>query len=192
MNNQNIYHDIKDVTTESGLPDEPVTLTEMKDYMRLEGFVDVDESTTEELSDFDFDDDLIEDFITAARKKLEKHLGLSIVYHSWKDCFTNGAGDTEIRNGPIREITEVTYKDDTVIYEDSYETTGFDFLTLDTVFSVPIIVYYEAGYEDCPEELRIAIMKIVWHWFQTRDLGTLPEGVLTSVSEFKRAWTWLA
>ena len=73
MNNQNLIYDIKDITTESGLPEEPVTLQEMKDYLRLEGFVDEEESTTESLSDFTFDDTLINTMISAARQKIEKY-----------------------------------------------------------------------------------------------------------------------
>jgi len=61
------WANVVDITDSSGAITEPVTLQEAKDYMRLTGFVDVGESPTTDLSDFSFDNDLIEDLITAAR-----------------------------------------------------------------------------------------------------------------------------
>lgn len=195
-NNQNIYWDIKDITTESGI-DEPVTLGEMKDYLRLEGFVDEDESTTESLSDFDFDDTLISSFITAARKRAEKYCGISIVFHTWKDCFTNGAGDIEFRYGPIQSITSLAYKDDgTVVDEDNYETTGFDFQTLDTVYSDKMILIYDAGYEEVPEEISLAIKQMVAYWYKNRadesSKYLVPSQALATLEAFRRPWTYVA
>jgi hypothetical protein len=188
MNNQNLYIDTKDVTTESGI-DEPVTLEEVKDFLRLEGFVDSDESTTEELSNFDFDDDLLTQMITAARKKLEKWLGVSIVFHTWQVQLTNCAGDIEIPYGPIQEITEVTYSNEVTA---EYTTKGFDFKLLVTPKNEDLIIEYEAGYEECPEEISLAIKQCVGVWYEERTIGGIPKLALSTASPYKRAWTWLA
>src|SRR4051812_47778980 len=101
MNNQNLILDIEDVTSESGSPDEPVSLQVMKDYLRLEGFMGEESSASE----FDFDDNLILEMLVAARQKAEKFCGVSIVFHSWKVLMTNCAGDSELPYGPIQSIT---------------------------------------------------------------------------------------
>jgi hypothetical protein len=190
LNNQNLYHDIKEITSVS--PSLPVSVASMKDYMRLEGFVDEDESTTSLLSSFDYDDTLITDMIWAAVKKIEKYCGISLVSRIYKDCVSNGAGDIELRYGPVTEINSITYKDGTEIDEDSYETTGFDFLTLDTVFTDKIIINYDTGYTDLPEELELGIKQCVAYWYTNREDGSIPELALNTVLPFKRSWTWLA
>lgn len=190
MNNQNITYDIKDVTTESGLPSEPVTLQEMKDYLRLEGFVDTTESTTESLSDFGYDDTLITNMITAARKKLERLCGISIVFHSWKVLFTNGAGDWELPYGPVQAFTSLKTKDSVVLTE--YTLRGFDFRHLELPLGDKMIIEYDAGYEDCPEEISLAIKQCVAHWYENRVIGQMPSLAKATVSSYIRPWTWLA
>ena len=71
--------DVADIISDSGVIIEPVTLQEMKDFMRLEGFEDNDASG--ELP-FISDDDMIEELITSARELLEIHTGRSIVPHT--------------------------------------------------------------------------------------------------------------
>lgn len=160
--------------------------------MRLEGFVDADESTTSLISSFDYDDTLLTDLIWAAVKKLEKYLGVSICARTWKCQFTNGAGDIELPYGPVTDITSLTYKDGTAVDEDDYETTGFDFLSIDTLFTDRMIIIYEAGYEDLPEEIELAIKQCVYFWYENRESGSVPELALNTCRPYKRPWTWLA
>lgn len=190
MNNQNLIYDIKDTTV--GAFTEPVTLGEMKDYLRLEGFVDTDESTTESLWDFDFDDTLITNMIKAAREKAEKYCGCSFVDHTWKVMFTNGAGDFEFPYGPITSFTSLAYKDGTAVGSDALEMYGYDFQILDYPNSDKMTAIYEAGYEDCPEEICLAIKQMVAYWYENRGTGEMPEYALTTMQPYKRAWTWLA
>ena len=190
MNNQNLIYDIKDIT--EGAITEPVTLGEMKDYLRLEGFVDTDESTTESLWDFDFDDTLLTNMIKAARDKAEKFTGCSFVSHTWKVLFTNGAGDFEYPYGPVTEFTSLAYKDLTAVGSDAIENYGYDFMMLDYPRSEKLTAIYEAGYEDCPEEVRLAIKQMVAFWYENRTVGSIPELAMATLQSFKRAWTWLA
>lgn len=186
MNNQNLIYDIKDMTESFT---EPVTLGEMKDYLRLEGFVDTDESTTDSLWDFDYDDTLITNMIKAAREKAEKFTGCSFVDHTWKVLFTNGAGDFEYPYGPITEFTSLAYKDGSLV--SAPQNYGYDFLVLDCPKSEKLTAIYEAGYEDCPEEVRLAIKQMVAYWYEKRVVGDIPELGLSTLRGFKRAWTWL-
>lgn len=192
MNNQNLLYDYKDVTTESNVPNEPVTLQEMKDYLRLEGFVDIDESTTESISYFLFDDTLIQNLITAARRKAEDYCGISIVFHSWEVLLKNEAGDFELPFGPVQLITSVMDEDSNVLDTDSYKFRGFDFKYLVSPLQDNLTVEYDAGYEDCPEGIRLAIKQMVAVWYDKRATGSIPELALTTLAQFKRAWTWLA
>src|SRR5689334_3438146 len=105
MQKYNLVHTIKDITEVSGDPTEPVTVEEVKSYMRLEGFQDVDES---EATEFTEDDNLIEELIISARKRLEKLYGISLVPKTFRATLTNLAGDIEIPNGPVVSITSLT------------------------------------------------------------------------------------
>lgn len=195
MNNQNLIIDFKDITTESGI-DEPVTVQEAKDFMRLEGFVDVDESTTESLSNFSSDDSFISSLITAARKRAEKFLGVSIVFHTWKVLLTNNAGDIELPFGPVQEFTSLTTKDGTAYDEDNIKLRGFDFQILESPTCEKLIAIYDAGYEDVPEEIVLAIKQMVWFWYANRGEDAEVSRVIPAHAEatlwpFKRPWTYV-
>jgi hypothetical protein len=189
LNNQNLIYDIKD-ETESFT--EPVTLGEIKEYLRLEGFVDTDESSTESLWDFDFDDTLLTNMIRAAREKAEKFTGCSFIDHTWKVTFSNGAGEFELPYGPVTELTSIAYKDGTAVSESAIESFGFGFMYLECPKGEKMVAEYDAGYEDCPEEVRLAIMQTVAYWYDNRAIGNIPELALATLQPFKRAWTWLA
>lgn len=203
MNNQNLYHgNPQDITDDSSVPAEPVTLQEMKDYLRLEGFVDTDESTTESLSDFAFDDTLITNMIIAARRKAEDFCGISIVYHRWKDIVSNGAGDIEIRMGPVRGFVGMFQKDGTAIAADAYDVLGFNFMEIETVFCDKRIIIYDAGYEDVPKMICLAIKQMVAFMYDNRGNSSeqkfasvntdMPQLAMSNLKPFKRTWTWLS
>src|SRR6187399_2539439 len=102
----NYYLDPENLTDESDLGNEPVTLQEVKDYLRLEGYVDDDESTSDDLSDFDFDDTLIEQMITAAREQMEKISASSIVNKTWQ-AVINNYRKLELPKGPVQSIVSL-------------------------------------------------------------------------------------
>jgi len=191
MNNVNLIYDIKDITAESDYQQEPVSIDEMKDYLRLEGFVDEDEITTESLSNFDFDDILIADMIVAARKKMEKFLGVSLVFHTWKVLFTNLAGDIEFPYGPVQDLTSLAYKSGTAVGDSSIYTYGYDFLHLEAPLGEKMTAIYDAGYEECPEAVALAIKQCVSYWYENRITGEVPSIAKATASPYKRAWTWL-
>lgn len=192
MYQQNLIYEIKDITTESDVTAEPVTLQEAKDFMRLEGFVDDTESTTEELSDFDFDDALITSMIKGARKKLEKWLGVSLVFHTWKVLMDNYAGDQELPYGPLTDFTSLTDSNGTTYGSSVIVRRGFDFQHLEEPMEGKMVAIYEAGYEECPEEIKLAIMQCVAYWYENRVTGEIPSIAMSTCIGYKRPWTWLA
>jgi hypothetical protein len=165
MQNYNLVHSVKDITEQSGDPTEPVTVSEVKSYMRLEGFQDVTQS---EATSFVEDDTLIETLIVAARKRLEKLYGISIIPKTLRATFTNLAGDIEIPQGPVISITSLKDRYDNLIVSDNYTVVGDDFQTLESPCYEKMVMTYEAGYTDCPEELKIEIMRMVTYWFENR------------------------
>lgn len=194
MQNYNLVHTVKDITDSSGDPIEPVSVDEVKSYMRLEGFQDVGESDS---TQFDDDDDLIEDLIVAARKKLEKLYGISLVNKTLRAVITNLAGDIEIPDGPVISITSLKDRDGSAITD--FMVTGYteddnefnDFLTLESPCYEKMVMIYEAGYSEVPEGLKIEIMRYVTWLFTYRGDKERQEQYQFSTGEYSRK-SWLA
>ena len=103
--NYNLLIDWEDQTEESGIT-EPLTLAEVKNYLRIEGFIDSTESIS---SEFDDDDDLLQEIITSARERLEEYTGLSFIPKTYQIEFTNLAGNFMIPFGPVIEIHALNF-----------------------------------------------------------------------------------
>jgi hypothetical protein len=187
MQNYNLVHSVKDITSVSGDPTEPVTVSEVKSYMRLEGFQDVNHS---EATVFDEDDSLIETLIVSARKRLEKLYGISIIPKTLRATFTNLAGDIEIPQGPVISITSLKDRYDNLIVSANYTVVGDDFQTLESPCYEKMVMTYEAGYEVCPEEIKVEIMRMVTYLFENRGDKEM-KGFVYSTGHFSRN-TWLA
>jgi uncharacterized phiE125 gp8 family phage protein len=159
MNNYNIILDTKDVSDVSGPVTEPVPLTDMKDYLRLEGLEGVGD-------DFDFDDDKIEEFIATARQTLEETLGISIIQHTWQAIgVSNHAGNIQLRYGPVIALAEVLDSDDEAYDTDNTKVYG-DYLKKPGDCSMTVT--YTAGYETSkiPKPLITEIKRIVAYMYE--------------------------
>lgn len=171
---------------------EPLTVQEVKDYLRLEGFIDDSESLS---SDFDDDDTLISELITSARLGLEEFTGLSFIPKTWKIEFTNLAGDFKIPFGPVTEITSLTDSDDDLTAITEYTTT-IDLKKLKTPLQADMIMTYEAGYSVLPKKLKEAMLKEVAYRYTHRGDELDDKGVclaaLNLASSFKEVDSWLA
>ena len=194
MQNYNLVHTVKDITDSSGDPTEPVSVAEVKSYMRLEGFQDIDESDS---TQFDDDDDLIERLIVTARKRLEKLYGISLVPKTLRAVITNLAGDIEIPGGPVNTITEIRDRYGNLIttytitgYTDD-ETTYGDFITLECPNYEKMVIEYEAGYEDVPDPLKVEIMRYVTWLYTYRGDQEKIEQYQFGAGEYNRN-SWLA
>src|SRR5688572_6496764 len=166
MNFNHIYSET-DVSDESGEITEPVTLQEMKDYLRLEGYVDVDESTSDELSEFDFDDDLIEEIITASREKFESLTNTYIIPTTIEIVFTNGCGMIELP-GPFTEVTELLDSEGTEITSENYKLIGNKWKYLAWPCFCDMTATLEVGYPVLPKNIKINLMRLVAYMYENR------------------------
>lgn len=262
MQYANIIHDVVNLT--SGTPVEPVTLQEVKDYLRLEGFLGVDESGDADTSGiviqepleltlaegattvtsslltnstivsltrsgtgysqgdtvanlrfthvgntvtfltvggtggepvvivygtpqsnatnsaYYFDDNLIEELITAAREQMEAATGLHLVPKELQVYLTNEAGRMELP-GPVTGTITATNSEGTSI---DITTFGGNFKKLLTTGS-DMILTYEAGYSELPKGLKIDILRCIANLYINRG-DVKPDTVLMEVKKFSQ------
>jgi uncharacterized phiE125 gp8 family phage protein len=159
----NLLIDWEDQTEESGIT-EPLTVQEVKNYLRLEGFIDNSESIS---SEFDDDDVIIEHLITSARERLEEYTGLSFIPKTWEIELTNLCGGFDIPFGPVNTI--IYLRDDE---GDSISTDDFDISFNGRILKDPklanMTMKYEAGYTVLPKGLKDAMYKEVAYRYINR------------------------
>lgn len=181
----NHIYNVDDISNESGEATEPVTLQEMKDYLRLEG--SEDESPGDE---FDFDDDLLEELITEGRIWVEKFTGLHLIQKDLQVVLLNQAGMIELP-GPVTGTIVIDDTEGEVIEADSYDFIGSSFPKLVTTFSDRITLEYEAGYTPTtiPKGLKGAIKCYVAYFFERRgddNEKAFPESAARKARPYRR------
>lgn len=182
--NYNETYSIRDVTDESGDYEEPVSIDEMKDYLRLEGYVDDDESTSDALSDFDFDDRLIADMIRAAREQMEKISASTIVPKTW-EAVINNYRMWEFPMGPIGNIISLVDSDGVAITD--YVVIGNDRKFLKSPNQCEMTITYEAGYDEVPASLKIDIMRLAAYMYENRgDDSSIQKFAAQLAGKYKR------
>lgn len=139
------------------IDDEPVTLTEIKDYARI---------------DTDADDGVLEAIIAAARSLCEKWTNISFIQRPAIVSLNNSLGGIYLPYGPVSDITEIVNEDDTAFDTDSYEVRGTKFKQLITPVADYVKITYLAGYETLPEELKTAIKAQAAWMYEHRNEGT--------------------
>jgi uncharacterized phiE125 gp8 family phage protein len=145
---------------------EPVQLQEMKDYLRIEGFITSPLNTQSAFLD---DNLLIESMIVSARERMEEFTGLTLRRRSFQIEFTNLAGNFEIPFQPVNSISYV-YDDE----GDSISTDDFEVSLNNRLFKYPLWpnlqMIFEAGYSEqtIPKGLKEAIMKEVAYRYINR------------------------
>lgn len=184
----NLLIDWDDQTNESGIT-EPLTVNEVKNYLRLEGFIDQSESISSEFND---DDAIIEDLIVSARQRLEEYTGLSFVPKTYEIEFTNLAGNFEIPFGPVNTILSVQDEEG-----DSISTDDFDISLNGRLFKSPnyenMTMQYEAGYTVLPRGLKDAMYKEVAYRYINRgdeNVDGLSREAMVIAAKFKTA-NWI-
>lgn len=180
---------------------EPVTLSEMKDHMRVE---------------IDEDDVLIAGLITAAREHLETicRPQLAMITQTWRwvaDAWP--AGDTlELRPWPLQSVSSIKYTSDAGVEAtfsssnyvvDAYGKPGR--LRLKSTSTWPsttlaalngLVVEFVAGYGNTsasvPQRLRQALMLLAAHWYENRELaivsGAMPKQLPFAVDAIMQHW----
>lgn len=182
----NHIYSVEDITNESGEATEPVTLKEMKDYLRLD-VSDDDDSPGDE---FDFDDRLIEELITEGRIWAEEFTGLHLIEKSLRVVLLNQAGMIELP-GPVTETPIIKDREGETVDSDTYVFIGSLFLRLETTFWDRITLEYEAGYtaDTIPKGLKGAIKAYVAYCFEHRGDETeksVPESAARKARPFRR------
>jgi len=157
---------------------EPISLSEAKDHLRIDG---TDEDT------------YLATVITAARKFCEQYCNRAFITQTWKqypDVFSDGM---KLSINPVQSVTSITYYDVDGVSQTLnasqyqidlsddvcriYEAVAVDFPDVQDEKINPITITYVAGYgsaaTDVPMDIRHAIKLMISHLFENR------EGVLT-------------
>ena len=157
---------------------EPITLSELKTYLKV---------------DFDEDDTLLGDMITAARELAEEFCGRSFVIKTielteidYDEKYTLPFPDHD-------EVSEIKIND--VDYSDSTFIIGNVEKTLQLPFTVETISEDNAGLYvkyttkgTCPKAVKIAMMKTIAEAYDNR--GNANEENLTELTENSYAMLW--
>jgi uncharacterized phiE125 gp8 family phage protein len=188
----NHIYSVDDISNESVEVEEPLTLQEVKKYIRLEGFTD-DDSPGDD--DFDYDDDLIEDLITEGRVWVEKYTGLHLISKTLQVVLLNQAGGIELP-GPVTGSVVVKNQDGETIDSDEYSLIGSQFKRLESTFDTKITLEYEAGYTrtNIPKGLKTAIRAYVAYAYTHRgeeiDDKALTESAARKARPYRRLSLW--
>ena len=167
----------------------PVSLAEAKLHLRV---------------DHDDDDTLIEGLIRAATDHLDGWtgiLGRCLVEQEWRQDFDTFEPSLPLALGPATSIVKVEAGGqavDQAIYTLQTDAAGMSRVTFTEQLQGPVSVTYKAGYpvEDgkaqIPAALRVAILLLVGHWYQTREAATaksvaeLPYAVSALIEPYRR------
>jgi uncharacterized phiE125 gp8 family phage protein len=188
--NYNLLIDWEDLTEESGI-EEPLTVQEVKDYLRLEGFIDNYESVS---SEFDDDDTLIEDLIRGTREAMEEYTGLSFIPKTWQIEFDNYAGNFEIPFGPVIDILELHPQGESLASDELEYTTSSNKRILKTPEYGNLVMLYEAGYVTLPKRLKDAMLKEIAYRYENRgdvNVDGISKEATILASTYKTTMTWL-
>lgn len=177
------------VNTTTTIVADVVTVAEMKNYLRLEGFIDDSESIS---SEFDDDDNIIAEFIVSARQRLEEYTGESFVPKTIEIEFTNLAGNFEIPFGPVNTILFLRDSEGDSISTDDF-TISFNGRVLKTPKYEEMTMQYECGYAVLPKGLKEAVMKEVAYRYINRgdeNVDGLSKEAMAIASKYKTT-NWL-
>jgi hypothetical protein len=144
-------HIITEIIADDGTITEPVTVAEAKAFAGIVGTAH---------------DTLIGTLITAARQQIEKATKLSITAKTVEVWLSIPEGNFELPYGPVKA-------DPAIVFEDFDGTVVEPTVLLSTY---PIIrssynelkAEYSTGFEEVPEDLKLAIKQQVSDWFENR------------------------
>jgi uncharacterized phiE125 gp8 family phage protein len=150
---------------------EPVTLTEAKAYLRLDGTAD---------------EDLLTGLIRAARQEVEQATGTALLEQGWRlvlDCWPKN-GTALLRVHPLREVLSVTLYgsegEASVLVPENYQVDALSrparvhFETAPPALRAMngVEIDFTAGFgeagADVPDLLKRAILLLVAHWYEFR------------------------
>jgi len=151
------YNSVLDIEFNDGVITEPVTLTEAKDFCKV---------------DIGTDDTLITALITAARQQCEAYTAVGFVVHDIVTIVNNINGEIYIPYGPMIAINQVTNADgDVLVLDTDYTLSGNQFKRLLTPREKNITIDYSAGYDELPNVLKTALLNQIYYLYDNRSIG---------------------
>lgn len=124
---------------------EPVTVEELKAHLSI---------------DFNDHDVLLTSLLKSARRTVEKYTAVSLVDSDIKVRWELLSNVEELPYGPVKEVTE----------DDGFEVVGLlgTFVNVKTSSIDQVTIDYKTGYDEVPEDLKLAIMKLATDNFSQR------------------------
>lgn len=167
--------------------EEPVTLTEAKVFLRVDG-------TT--------DDALITALIVAAREKGEEISRRAYVTQTLEETVDSWCLNFKVARPPLQSVTSVKYKN---FY--GTESTWTDYI-LDTYSQPGVILFstlpgdilqktgaitvrFVAGYGAAaavPQRVKNSILALVMFWYETREVGSVPSNIYDGFVSDRVVW----
>jgi uncharacterized phiE125 gp8 family phage protein len=150
----------------AGTPTEPVTVAEAKARLII---------------DFDDDDELLSQLITSCRQTIENYCHISIVEKivtvtADSSCYVKGYSNKfqELPYGPVKSFLSAGYMDQdtdlvTLDLNEGYFLKGSDYQSIRVPGNYEnAILSYIAGYDECPAQLKEAILAEIVFRYETR------------------------
>lgn len=145
------FNAVLDITFDNGTVTEPVTLAEVKDWLKIE--------TTDE-------EDLLEKLITSARELCESYTGVGFIERSIIAILNNSCGNIYLPYSPVTSAVVLKDVDDNTITSPSIRGN------LSKWISHPITDYikaeYTAGHETLPEHFKTALLTSIAYLYEHR------------------------
>ena len=170
---------------------EPVTLAEMKTFMKVD------------LTD---EEDVITSLIASARKKLETWAGIGMTSKTFDYYLDEFADVIEIPLPPLQSVDAFVYNDssydETAVTSTLYTTFTYSGITRGEIIKKDTGAYptstapknkvrirftngFGALASDVPDDLKTAIKLTVAHWFENRESQAIPPEALAIMRNYK-------
>jgi uncharacterized phiE125 gp8 family phage protein len=161
--------------------DEPLTLDEVREHLRIVG--------TDQ-------DNYLARLIAAARSRAERITKRALITQTWRVTLDEFPEWFDIPKAPLQSVLTINYLDGdgatVALYDSSSPQVGIADFVIDTqsdparvllaygiTWPAPVVqanavsLTFEAGYgdhaEDVPEDLRLAMLLMIGHWFEHRE-----------------------
>lgn len=161
--------------------------------------------------DFDADDALIDGMIAAATRAVSEMSGRSIGAETWLMSFGAGvSGRVYLPVTPVQSVSEISYYDTDDVLQSATVSDFYLIKDGDVAFLRPksgaswpsangnredaISITFIAGYSECPDTLRHAILMMVAHMYSHREavsdeiLRDVPSGVQDLINLERVGW----
>jgi hypothetical protein len=161
---------VTDITDDSGPIEYPVTLTEVKNYLRLSDWEDTDDSPSTYIGEFNHDDILLTDMIVAATELLEEVANISITPHTKLARIYQYSGNQLLPYGPVIGSVSATDVYGTVIPVENYFIRSGYFVY---PYTGDVVLTYTTGYGDVltgplPMAIKIDILRLIAYMYTNR------------------------